>query len=69
MGVMVPDEEVIVPWARQNDISGSFKDICAREVSILNYYLYVHVLDKEDLQYIGISRLRGVLHHVHRSCE
>ena len=33
MGVMVPDEEVIMPWARQNDVSGSFKEICARQVS------------------------------------
>lgn len=31
MGVIVPDEEVIMPWARQNDVQGSFKDICARE--------------------------------------
>ena len=32
MGVMVPDEEVLVPWAKHNGISGSFKQICTRQV-------------------------------------
>lgn len=31
MGVMVPDEEVIIPWAKQMEIQGSFKEICQRE--------------------------------------
>ena len=41
MGVMVPDEEIIMPWAKQNDIKGSFKDICARDVSICSI-LHMH---------------------------
>ena len=38
MGVMVPDEEVLVPWAKQNGISGSFKQICTRQVSIYDNF-------------------------------
>ncbi|KAL4239460.1 Long-chain-fatty-acid--CoA ligase 5 [Mactra antiquata] len=31
MGVIVPDEEVMIPWAKENNIQGNLKDICSRE--------------------------------------
>lgn len=31
MGVMVPDEEVMIPWAKENGMDGSFSDICSNK--------------------------------------
>lgn len=31
MGVMVPDEEVLLPWAKEKGIDGTLADICARK--------------------------------------
>lgn len=32
VAIVIPDEEVLVPWARENGMQGSFKDLCASEV-------------------------------------
>ena len=32
VAIVIPDEEVLVPWARENGKQGSFKDLCASEV-------------------------------------
>ena len=31
VGIVVPDEEVLMPWAKKNGVSGSFADVCANE--------------------------------------
>nr|AKC01515.1 long-chain fatty acid CoA ligase 1 [Meretrix meretrix]AKE13176.1 long-chain fatty acid CoA ligase 1 [Meretrix meretrix] len=31
MGVMVPDEEVLMPWAKENGITGTFSEVCDRK--------------------------------------
>jgi hypothetical protein len=41
MGVMVPDEEVMIPWAKENGMDGSFSDICSNKVQY--YEIYIHV--------------------------
>ncbi|XP_045213523.2 long-chain-fatty-acid--CoA ligase 1-like isoform X2 [Mercenaria mercenaria] len=31
MGVMVPDEEVMTQWAKENEVTGSFSEVCDRK--------------------------------------
>ena len=31
VGVIVPDEEVLMAWAKKNGVSGSFDDVCGNE--------------------------------------
>ena len=31
VGVVVPDEEVLMAWAKKNGVSGSFTDLCKLE--------------------------------------
>ena len=31
VGIVVPDEEVLMPWAKKKGVSGSFADLCKLE--------------------------------------
>ncbi len=32
IGIIVPDEEPLLDWAKENGISGDFKQLCSNEV-------------------------------------
>ena len=39
MGVIVPDEEVMAAWAKDNGENGNFKELCSKQVSTNIYYI------------------------------
>ena len=34
VAIIVPDEETLLKWAEENNISGSFADLCVKEVGV-----------------------------------
>ena len=40
IGIVVPDEEVLIPWAKEKNIKGDFTELCQNEVC-RSVYLFV----------------------------
>ena len=38
MCVIVPDEEVLVEWAKNNSLTHKFEELCQSEVNTVGYY-------------------------------
>ena len=36
VAIIVPDEEALPKWAKENNISGTFAELCANEVSMMS---------------------------------
>lgn len=42
MAIVIPDQEVLEPWARSKKIPGDFAELCENEVGILHLkYMYI----------------------------
>lgn len=37
VAIVIPDQEVLEPWAKSKKIPGDFKELCNNEVRILHY--------------------------------
>ena len=42
VAIIVPDEDVVNVWAKENNISGSFAELCANDVRMTSLYLEHH---------------------------
>ena len=36
VAIIVPDEETLMKWAKENNISGTFPELCAKEVRMMS---------------------------------